>query len=92
MERHLLRSDAVIGGSVARPRDTVHSKVPGRQYDLFIRVRLKPGRVLEVRVVAKRSKVIATVVAVVLDNLRLLLGGMARFGASLLRLLLLCRE
>ena len=92
MKCHLLRGDAMIGGSLGRPRAAIHPKIPGRQSDLVFGVGLQVGRVLEVRIVAKRSEILAAIVVMVLDDLRLLLGDVARFSASLLLQPLLCRE
>ena len=91
VEWHLLRGDALIGSNLKHPRAAIHSKVPRRQADLIVGVGLQLGRVLEARIVAKWSEVFAAIVVMVLDNLRLLLGDVARLGASLLIQPLLCR-
>ena len=83
LEDQVLRRDAVLASSLRRPLAAVHSKVPGRQVDL-IRVGHTFERVLKVWIVAKGTKVLAAIVMMVLNDLRLLLGDMARFGASLL--------
>ena len=51
---------------------------------LILRVIQHFRHVLEVRVVAKRTEVLSAVVVVILDDLRFLLGDVARFGSGLL--------
>ena len=82
IERHSLRGDAVLRDLVGPPRAAVHAEVPGRQADLIIRVGLHLRPVLKVRIIAEGTEVLAAVVVMVLDDLRLLLGDVARFRAS----------
>ena len=84
MEYHLLRGDAVLGSTLGRPLAAIHSKVPGRQVNLTTDVGHTFERVLKVWIVAKGTEVLAAIVVMVFDDLRLLLGDVARFGASLL--------
>mgnify|MGYP003331308874 CR=1 FL=1 len=88
LEDHLLRGDAVVGRHLRRELAAVHSKVPGRQADLIIGIGQPFGRVLKVRIIAQRTKVLAAIVMVVLDNL-LLLDRFSLFS-SLFLMVLVC--
>ena len=81
---HLLRGDAVVGRNLGRELAAVHYKVPGRHAELIVGVAQHLRRVLEVRIIAQWTEVLAAVVVVVLDDLRFLLGDVARFGSGLL--------
>ena len=72
----------MIRESLGRPLATVHAEDPREQADLVVGVGLQLLHVLEVQVVTKRPEVLTTIVVVILDNLRLFLGYVARFSAS----------
>ena len=84
VERQKLRVNAMVRGVFGSPLTAVQAEVPGRQTDLVIGVGLLFRRVLEIRVVAQWTEVLATIVVVILDDLWPLLSDVARFSASFL--------